>query len=108
MVTPPSAGRGSGSLEAAESAFVAASLRGGPRAGYQAYSSDRILLYRDDQAPMQGRVAALGSPAPPEGATVWLADRVAPYQRPRRIHVMELPTSADLKVKRRLVADLLR
>ncbi len=38
----------------------------------------------------------------------WLAERVAPYQRPRRIEVMELPTSADLKVKRRLVAERLR
>jgi long-chain acyl-CoA synthetase len=38
----------------------------------------------------------------------WLAERVAPYQRPRRIEAMELPTSADLKVKRRLVAERLR
>src|SRR5581483_5158850 len=37
----------------------------------------------------------------------WLRDRLAPYQRPRAVHVMELPTSADLKVKRRLVADIL-
>jgi long-chain acyl-CoA synthetase len=38
----------------------------------------------------------------------WLAERVAPYQRPRRIEAMELPTSADLKVKRRLVVERLR
>ena len=37
----------------------------------------------------------------------WLHGRLAPYQRPRAVYVMELPTSADLKVKRRLVADLL-
>ena len=58
-------------------------------------------------------VVAVVEPAP--GATIdvdavstWLAARVAPYQRPRRIEVMELPTSADLKVKRRLVAERLR
>jgi len=37
---------------------------------------------------------------------LWLRDRLAPYQRPRSVFVMDLPTSADLKVKRRLVADL--
>jgi len=36
----------------------------------------------------------------------WLRDRLAPYQRPRSVFVMDLPTSADLKVKRRLVAEL--
>ena len=37
----------------------------------------------------------------------WLGPRLAPYQRPRADHRMALPTSADLKVKRRLVRDLL-
>jgi len=44
----------------------------------------------------------------PEALLAWLRDRVAPYQRPRSIVVMPLPTSADLKVKRRLVAEMLR
>jgi acyl-CoA synthetase (AMP-forming)/AMP-acid ligase II len=43
----------------------------------------------------------------PDALATWLAERVAPYQRPRRIAVMALPTSADLKVKRRLVAEQL-
>jgi len=77
VLTPPTAMHGSGSLEAAESAFVAASLRGGPRAGYEAFASDRILLYREGLAPMQGRPSALGSTAPPENPTIWLAERVA-------------------------------
>jgi acyl-CoA synthetase (AMP-forming)/AMP-acid ligase II len=37
----------------------------------------------------------------------WLGERLAPYQRPRAVRVMELPASADLKVKRRLVRELL-
>ena len=77
VLTPPPSQRGSGSLEAAESAFVAASLRGGPRAGYDAYASERILLYREGSTPLQGRASALGSPAPPETPTIWLAERVA-------------------------------
>jgi ketosteroid isomerase-like protein len=77
VLTPPSTVRGSMTLEAAETAFVAASLRGGPRAAYQAYASDRILLYREGYTPLQGHGAALASAAPPEAPTVWLADRVA-------------------------------
>ena len=84
---------------------------------------ERVLLVHPDVA----RAAVVGLPDALLGETVvaaveatpgrtldtdalasWLAERVAPYQRPRRIHVMELPTSADLKVKRRLVAELLR
>jgi acyl-CoA synthetase (AMP-forming)/AMP-acid ligase II len=83
---------------------------------------ERVLLEHPDVA----RAAVVGLPdallgemvvaavEPRAGGTVdvdalapWLAERVAPYQRPRRIVAMELPTSADLKVKRRLVADLL-
>jgi acyl-CoA synthetase (AMP-forming)/AMP-acid ligase II len=61
-----------------------------------------------------GEMVVAAVEAPPDATVdtdalaMWLAERVAPYQRPRRIQVMELPTSADLKVKRRLVADLLR
>ena len=51
---------------------------------------------------------AAGATVDTEALAAWLADRVAPYQRPRRIVVMELPTSADLKVKRRTVAERLR
>ena len=84
---------------------------------------ERVLLEHPDVA----RAAVVGLPdallgemvvaavEPPAGGTIdvaalasWLAERVAPYQRPRRIVSMELPTSADLKVKRRLVAELLR
>jgi acyl-CoA synthetase (AMP-forming)/AMP-acid ligase II len=84
---------------------------------------ERVLLEHPDVA----RAAVVGLPdallgemivaaiEPRGGATIdvadlatWLAERVAPYQRPRRIEVMELPTSADLKVKRRLVVELLR
>ena len=77
VLTPPTTLGGSGSLEAAESAFVAASLRGGPRAAYEAYASERILLYREGSTPLQGRASALGSSAPPETPTIWLAERVA-------------------------------
>lgn len=42
-----------------------------------------------------------------ERLRTWLAERLAPYQRPRRIELMELPTSADFKVKRRLIAERL-
>jgi acyl-CoA synthetase (AMP-forming)/AMP-acid ligase II len=84
---------------------------------------ERVLLEHPDVA----RAAVVGLPdallgemvvaavEPPAGSAIdvaalasWLAERVAPYQRPRRIVPMELPTSADLKVKRRLVAELLR
>jgi acyl-CoA synthetase (AMP-forming)/AMP-acid ligase II len=84
---------------------------------------ERVLLEHPDVA----RAAVVGLPdallgemvvaavEPQPGVTIevgelarWLAERVAPYQRPRRIEVMELPTSADLKVKRRLVAERLR
>jgi len=44
-----------------------------------------------------------------EGALLaWIGERVAPYQRPRAVYVMALPTGADLKVKRRLVAEILQ
>ena len=84
---------------------------------------ERVLL----EHPLVARAAVVGLPdallgemvvaaiEPQPGETVdvedlalWLAERVAPYQRPRRIELMELPTSADLKVKRRLVAERLR
>jgi acyl-CoA synthetase (AMP-forming)/AMP-acid ligase II len=84
---------------------------------------ERVLLEHPDVA----RAAVVGLPDPLLGEMIvaavegrpdrpidvtelaaWLAERVAPYQRPRRIQVMDLPTSADLKMKRRLVADLLR
>ena len=71
------------------------------------------MLFRSPD-PLLGEMVVAAVEAAP-GATVdtdalatWLAERVAPYQRPRRIQVMELPTSADLKVKRRLVAERLR
>lgn len=63
--------------------------------------------------PVMGQVA-VAAVEPQPGATIepaallaWAAARLAPYQRPRAIHVVELPTSADLKVKRRLVAEIL-
>jgi acyl-CoA synthetase (AMP-forming)/AMP-acid ligase II len=84
---------------------------------------ERVLLEHPDVA----RAAVVGLPdallgemvvaavEPQPGASIdvgelatWLAERLAPYQRPRRIETMELPTSADLKVKRRLVAERLR
>ncbi len=37
----------------------------------------------------------------------WLAERLPGYQRPRVIQVMDLPVGADLKVKRRLVREVL-
>ena len=77
VLTPPATVRGSGGLEAAESAFVAASLRGGPRAGYDAYASERVLLYREGSTPLQGRASALGASAPPQAPTVWFAERIA-------------------------------
>jgi len=44
-----------------------------------------------------------------EGALLaWIGERVAPYQRPRAVYVMALATGADLKVKRRLVAEILQ
>jgi acyl-CoA synthetase (AMP-forming)/AMP-acid ligase II len=63
--------------------------------------------------PLMGQVA-VAAVEPRAGASIdgdallaWLAERVAPYQRPRQVVCMELPTSADLKVKRRLVAERL-
>jgi len=63
--------------------------------------------------PLMNQIAVAAVEAAP-GATIdeaelarWLADRVAPYQRPRAIVTLELPTSADLKVKRRLVSEVL-
>src|SRR5437763_15287521 len=44
-----------------------------------------------------------------EGALLaWNGERVAPYQRPGAVYVMALATGADLKVKRRLVAEILQ
>ena len=48
-----------------------------------------------------------GTTTPPEALLEWCRERLPPYQRPRAVHVLALPTSADLKVKRRLVSDLL-
>ena len=75
--TPPAPAAADAALDAAEAAFVAASLRGGPRAAYAAHGSERLLLYREGHEPMRGKAAALASAAPPDAPTVWLADRVA-------------------------------
>ncbi len=48
-----------------------------------------------------------GATTPTDTLLDWCRERLPPYQRPRAVHVLALPTSADLKVKRRLVSDLL-
>ena len=50
---------------------------------------------------------APGASVDPAALLAWAGEHLAPYQRPRAVHVMELPVSADLKVKRRLVADII-
>jgi acyl-CoA synthetase (AMP-forming)/AMP-acid ligase II len=63
--------------------------------------------------PLMGEVPVVAVELQPDAAIddaallEWLRPRLAPYQRPRAVHRMALPTSADLKVKRRLVRDLL-
>ena len=48
-----------------------------------------------------------GATAGPDALLEWCRERLPPYQRPRAVHELALPTSADLKVKRRLVGELI-
>jgi acyl-CoA synthetase (AMP-forming)/AMP-acid ligase II len=63
--------------------------------------------------PLMGQVVVAavelrpGAAVTTDAILAWCAERLPPYQRPRAVHALELPTSADLKVKRRLVTDLL-
>ena len=73
IAAPCAGAQGDESLERAEAAFVALSMRAGPAAAYARQAASRLLLYREGHAPFRGKAAALASGRVGDARTVWLA-----------------------------------